>query len=233
MSSPRPSAPRGALTSWLGEEVYAITDSHLMEPFFVSVPTESDLWMFISSRGGVTAGRADADQSLFPYMTEDRIHDGRHVTGPYTLLRALDGPEAGRVHRAFAFDEEAPKRTHLYKGVTGNSLGFEEELPDLGLTVSYRWQGCEALGWTRRVVVTNTGGQQITLSILDGLRDLQPYGVSAHISQTSRCLVDAYKRSEIESSSGLGIYALTSRIVDRAEASEMLSSQSMFQPLVI
>jgi len=200
--------------------VYAITDSHLMEPFFVSVPSESDLWMFLSSRGGLTAGRGDADQTLFPYMTEDRVHDGHHVTGPYTLLRVKEGPEAGRIHRAFAFDEEAPRRTHLYKGVTGNSLGFEEEVPELGLTISYRWQACDAFGWTRRVIVTNAGQQPLTLSVLDGLRDLQPYGVSAHLSQTSSCLVDAYKRSEIER--GLGIYALTSRIVDRAEASEML-----------
>jgi hypothetical protein len=224
MSSLRPSAPRGALTSWHGEEVYAITDSHLMEPFFVSVPSESDLWMFLSSRGGLTAGRADADQALFSYMTEDRVHDGHHVTGPYTLLRVQDGPEAGRVHRAFAFDEGAPRRTHLYKSVTGNSLGFEEEIEELGLTLSYRWQGCDAFGWTRRVVVTNAGAQAITLSVLDGLRDLQPYGISAHISQTSSCLADAYKRSEIERESGLGIYALTSRIIDRAEASEMLRS---------
>ena len=202
--------------------MYAITDSHRMEPFFVSVPSESDLWMFISSRGGLTAGRVDADRALFPYMAEDRIHDGRHVTGPYTLLRVLDGPAAGRVHRPFAFDEEVPQRTHLYKGVTGNSLGFEEEVPDLGLTISYRWQGCDAFGWTRRVVVTNTGVRPIALGVLDGLRNLQPYGVPARLSQTSSCLVDAYRRSEIERVSGVGIYALTARIIDRAEASEML-----------
>ena len=202
--------------------MYAITDSHRMEPFFVSVPSESDLWMFISSRGGLTAGRVDADRTLFPYMAEDRIHDGRHVTGPYTLLRVLDGPKAGQVHRPFAFEEEAPRRTHLYKGVSGNSLGFEEENPDLGLTISYRWQACDALGWTRRVVLTNTGARPIALGILDGLRNLQPYGVPASLSRTSSCLVDAYKRSEIEGGSGLGIFALTSRIIDRAEASEML-----------
>ena len=222
MTSSRPTAPSGALTTWRGEDVYAITDSQLMEPFFVSVPSESDLWMFLSSRGGLTAGRVDADQALFAYMTEDRVHDSRHVTGPLTLLRVLDGPEEGRVHRAFAFDEEAPLRTHLYKGVTGNSLGFEEEVPELGLTVSYRWQGCESLGWTRRVVVTNAGERALKLSVLDGLRDLQPFGVSAGLSQSSSCLVDAYKRAELMAESGLGVYALTSRIVDRAEASEML-----------
>ncbi|MCH2104532.1 MAG: hypothetical protein MK297_11040 [Planctomycetes bacterium] len=222
MSLSRPKAPRGALTSWLGEEVYAIKDSQLMEPFFVSVPSESDLWMFLSSRGGLTAGRVDADQALFPYMTEDRLHDGRHVTGPVTFLRISDGLHKGRVHRAFSFDEESPLRTHLYKGVTGNSLGFEEEVPDLGLTISYRWQACDELGWTRRVVVTNTGERELRFSVLDGLSDLQPYGVPVGLSQTSSCLVDAYKRAELMPESGLGIYALTARIVDRAEASEML-----------
>lgn len=216
------SAPKGACTSWLGEEVYAISDAHRMEPFFVSVPSESDLWMFVSSRGGLTAGRVDADRALFPYLAVDRIHDGHHVSGPLTLLRPHGGPAAGRVVRAFAFDDEAPRRVHLYKGITGNSLGFEEEHPELGLTVSYRWQPCDAFGWTRRVVVTNTGGAPITLDVLDGLRDLQPYGVAARLSQTSSCLIDAYKRSEIEQASGLGLFALTSRIIDRAEASEIL-----------
>ena len=222
MSQQTSTAPRGACASWLGEEVYAITDSQLLAPFFINVPSEADLWMFVSSRGGLTAGRVDADGALFPYMAEDRIHDARHVTGPYTLLRVLDGPHAGRCHRPFAFDEERPRRVHLYKGVTGNSLGFEEEVPELGLTFSYRWQACDALGWTRRAVLSNTGERPVAIAVLDGLRNLQPYGVPARLSQTSSCLVDAYKRSEIERASGLGIYALTSAIVDRAEASEVL-----------
>ena len=37
-------------------------------------------------------------------------------------------------------------------------------------------------------------------------------------------LVDAYKRSELEQSSGLGIYALSAIIVDKAEPSEALKA---------
>ena len=217
-----PSSALGSCISWWGDEVYAIHDSHRMEPFFVSVPSETDLWMFVSSRGGLTAGRVDADRALFPYVAEDRVHDARHVSGPLTLLRVLDGPHAGQLYRPFAFEDGSAHRTHLYKGVSGNSLGFEEENAELGLTVSYRWQPCDTWGWTRRVVVTNTSSRPLALSVLDGLRNLQPYGVSSRLSQSSSVLIDAYKHSEIEPESGLGIYALTARIVDRAEASEML-----------
>ena len=40
-----------------------------IDPFLMTVVSNSDLWMFVSSGGGLTAGRVDAEGSLFPYET--------------------------------------------------------------------------------------------------------------------------------------------------------------------
>lgn len=36
-----------------------------MEPFFMNVVSGTDLWTFMSSNGGITAGRRSADWALF------------------------------------------------------------------------------------------------------------------------------------------------------------------------
>ena len=61
----------------LGEWFYKIQNYDAMEPFFMSLVSSSDHWLFISSTGGLTAGRGGPDQSLFPYYTEDNQHEQR------------------------------------------------------------------------------------------------------------------------------------------------------------
>ena len=43
--------------------------------------SDSDHWMFISSNGGISAGRKDADHATFPYYTDDKITDSAEFTG--------------------------------------------------------------------------------------------------------------------------------------------------------
>lgn len=56
-----------------GQEMYRLADSDLLPPFLMSLVSDSDHWMFISSYGGLTAGRMDEDHALFPYETDDRL----------------------------------------------------------------------------------------------------------------------------------------------------------------
>ena len=53
---------------------FKITNVDAMEPFFMNVVSGTDLWTFMSSNGGITAGRRSADWALFPYETDDREH---------------------------------------------------------------------------------------------------------------------------------------------------------------
>ena len=49
-----------------------------------------------------------------------------------------------------------------------------------------------------------------------------PYGVNSDLQNSTSNLVDAYKRNELIENSGLGIFALSAIIVDKAEPSEAL-----------
>ena len=61
-----------------GQVFYRISEYEEMSPFLMSIPSETDLWMFLASGGGLAAGRVDANGSLFPYETVDRLHNGHH-----------------------------------------------------------------------------------------------------------------------------------------------------------
>ena len=77
------------------ERYYRIINSHLMPDFFMSLVGASDHWMFVSSRGALTAGRCDPDSALFPYAADDQISIAQSCTGPTTLIRnVLDGNDS-------------------------------------------------------------------------------------------------------------------------------------------
>lgn len=63
----------GAFVDLHGERFYRIGNVDRMPTFFMTLVGASDLWMFVASNGGLTAGRVDAESSLFPYATHDKI----------------------------------------------------------------------------------------------------------------------------------------------------------------
>jgi len=63
----------GRLLRIEGRDYYRIDDVSEMDPFLMTLVSSSDLWMFVSSTGSLTAGRIDADRALFPYQTDDRL----------------------------------------------------------------------------------------------------------------------------------------------------------------
>lgn len=207
------------------EFYYKIRNSDAMRPFFMSIVSDSNHWMFISSNGGLTAGRKNSDNALFPYYTDDKITESAGTTGSKTIIIAHSTEED-------ALWEPFSKRTkakfqitrNLYKNRYGNKIIFEEVNHDLGLTFSYQWSSSDKYGFVRKATLENHYKHAIDISLLDGLQNIMPYGVSADLQNQSSNLVDAYKRSELEQSSGLGIFALSAIIVDKAEPSEALKA---------
>ena len=65
----------GSFVKLKSGEYYRIENSDQMSPFLMSIVSDSDHWMFISSNGALTAGRKDPNNALFPYVTDDKIHD--------------------------------------------------------------------------------------------------------------------------------------------------------------
>ena len=72
---------KGSLGSLEGETYYKITNNDSMRPFFMSLVSNSNHWMFVASNGGLTAGRKDSNNALFPYYTDDKITESFEITG--------------------------------------------------------------------------------------------------------------------------------------------------------
>jgi hypothetical protein len=68
------------------ESFFKIANVNHMNPFFMTIVSDVDHWMFISSTGGLTCGRKNADSALFPYYTDDKIHDSFETTGSNTTI---------------------------------------------------------------------------------------------------------------------------------------------------
>jgi hypothetical protein len=111
---------------------------------------------------------------------------------------------------------------NLYKNVIGNRILFEEIHHGLELAFRYRWTGSDELGLVRTATLQNQGDGAVSIEVLDGLRNVMPYGVSLALQQRASCLADAYKRCDCDPETRAGIFSLTSAIVDLPEAAEVL-----------
>ena len=80
------SAVKGSYVEVEGERFYRIENYNNMPPFFMSIVSDSDHWMFISSNGALSAGRKNPDNALFPYYTDDKITDSPELTGSKTII---------------------------------------------------------------------------------------------------------------------------------------------------
>lgn len=210
----------------LGEEYfYQLTDSDKMRPFFMSIVSAGNHWMFIASNGGLTAGRKDAEYALFPYYTDDKITESAEITGSKTIFRVEKNGKT-TTWEPFSYRYEGRFKTsrNLYKSVYGNKIIFEEINHDLALSYHYEWSSGNQYGFVRTSVLKNLRDAPVTLSVLDGLQNIVPFGIGSELQNRSSNLVDAYKRSELHRASGLGIFALSAIIVDKAEPSEALKA---------
>ncbi|MEL6534960.1 MAG: hypothetical protein AAFQ98_06080, partial [Bacteroidota bacterium] len=208
----------------LGNEAYYRISNHdQMPPFFMSIVSDSNHWMFISSNGGLTAGRKNSDFALFPYYTDDKLTELADTTGSKSIFWVT---KAGTDHlwEPFSIRGEGRYRCqrNLYKISLGNKLLFEEINHDLGLAFQYEWSSSNQFGFVRTSRLTNHAEDTVTVKVLDGIQNLVPHGVNADLQTRVSNLVDAYKRSELDTSCGMGLYGLSAIIVDRAEPSEAL-----------
>lgn len=219
----------GEFVTMADERYYAIRDVDKMAPFFISLVSDSDHWMFISSNGGLTAGRVSPETALFPYITVDRIYESTPHTGSRTLLRVEQG---GQRVSWEPFNKEQDGRfaitRNLYKNILGNKVLFEEVNHDLQLIFRYNWVTSDQYGFARRCELQNLGKQSRSIELLDGLQNILPAGTPRFTQTNSSYLVDAYKWNELDEASGLALFTLFSGITDRAEPCESLKATTVF-----
>ncbi|MDP1822778.1 MAG: hypothetical protein Q8L48_06040 [Archangium sp.] len=211
-----------------GEVCQAIRDVDRLPPFLMSVVSHSDHWLFVSSRGGLTAGRRSPAGALFPYVTDDKLHTCHAHTGPQTTLRVLT-PNGPRVWEPFRHEHDDPQiHRHLYKSALATQVIFEEVHDGLGLRFRARWSSSEKFGFVRTVSLENLGPAPCSLELADGLVDLMPAGVAQGLQQSASCLVNAYTRADVDPRTRLGLIALQAAIVDQPVAAEALRATTVF-----
>ena len=216
---------KGELINIDNEVYYKISNCDVMRPFFMSIVSDANHWMFISSNGGLSAGRKNSESSLFPYYTDDKITESADITGSKTILQIHS---QGKTHlwEPFSDKYEGIYSVHrnLYKNIYGNKVIFEEVNNDLGLTYRYQWNSSNIFGFVKKSTLENNTDAAIQITVLDGIQNILPYGVPSDLQNSKSNLVDAYKKNELEVDAGIGIYALSAIIVDKAEPSEALKA---------
>jgi len=220
---------RGEFIDIFGERYYAIRNVDKMPPFFISVVSNVDHWLFISSTGGLTAGRVSPATTLFPYITVDKVHESTTHTGSKTLLR-IESDGRQRDWEPFNREHDGFYSTsrNLYKNLLGNKLCFEEVNHDLELVFRYTWLTSDRFGFVRRCELRNLGEQSATVELVDGLQNILPAGTPGFTQTNTSNLVDAYKWTELDEDSGLACFTLYSAITDRAEPSESLKANTAY-----
>ncbi|AOM82220.1 hypothetical protein BBEV_0849 [Salisediminibacterium beveridgei] len=212
-----------------GETYFKIEHYNTMNPFFMTVVSDADLWMFISSTGGVTCGRKNAESSLFPYYTDDKIHDSAETTGSHTMF-IVKKADKDYLWKPFTRHNSNVYQItrNLYKNVTGNKIMFEEINHDLDVSFTYTWKNSDQFGFVKESNLVNLSDKDVDIRVLDGIRNVLPYGINTVLQDTRSTLGDGYKRTELIREAGLGIFTLSSILTDKAEPSESLKATTVW-----
>ena len=212
-----------------GQRFYEIANYDQMQPFFISLASDTDLWMYLASTGGLTCGRRSPGEALFPYYTDDKITENYETTGPRTIINDWK-PFSNRQQPVYDISRKIAKST------VGNQIVFCEENHTLGLRFSYLWAPAGKHGWVRRATLENLTNKPIDIDLTDSLLNVLPAGVERRTQNEFSTLVDGYKKTElieIESQeskvkSGLGLFRMEAILVDRAEPSESLTCNTVY-----
>ncbi|CAH6823101.1 conserved hypothetical protein [Vibrio chagasii] len=212
-----------------GERYYQISNVDQMTPFFISVVSSSDHWLFISSTGSLSAGRIRPENALFPYKSVDHIHENAENTGSKSIFRMEHGDkvvlwEPFNTYHDGIFDVER----NLYKNTIGDKIVFEEINHTLQLQFQYSWNTSEKYGFIRRSKLTNLASLERKVEALDGLQNILPSGAPLSALQTRSALVDAYKWNEQVDGSSLALFSMYAKLSDRADPAESLLATTVF-----
>lgn len=220
---------RGEFVNIQGEKFYKISNCDQMADFFMTIVSDADHWMFISSNGSLSAGRKDRNNALFPYYTDDKITDYCGITGSKTIVFVEKND------KAFLWEPFSKELSHayniernLYKSQYGDKIIFEEYNVELGVSFEYGWSTSDDFGFIKKSVIRNLSSDKVNVKILDGITNILPQGVDHNFQNEYSNLLDGYKKNELLEATGLGLFMLSSIPVDRAEPSESLNATTVW-----
>ncbi|WP_283131975.1 hypothetical protein [Enterovibrio norvegicus] len=219
----------GQFVDFQGDRFYRIENVDHMQPFFMSIVSANDHWLFVSSTGSLSAGRSKPENALFPYRSVDMIHESADNTGPKTFIR-VDHQGTRVTWEPFNVQQDGrfELNRHLYKNITGDKLVFEEVNHTLGLSFQYSWETGNTFGFVRRCEIANLRGEQRNVEVLDGLQNILPCDAPMAALQTRSALVDAYKWNERVGETALALFTMYAKLSDRADPAESLQANTVF-----
>jgi hypothetical protein len=203
-----------------------------LAPFLMSLVSDGDHWLYVTSTGALTAGRGNPDRALFPYYTQDKLEDMRGKSGGRLVVRMAgegDGDPVIWEPYCPAIRAESGVRRAVSKNELGNHIILEEEQRVHGLKVLTSWRPGRRFGFIRRQELVNMGTDAVELEVLDGFLNLLPHGLEQRFQNEFSILGDAYKQAELEADSGMGIYHLSSLPTDLAVPMESLRATVAWQ----
>lgn len=222
-------AVKGDFIQINNETFYMISNYDKMPPFLISIVSASDHWMYISSKGGLTAGRKNADNSLFAYSNDDILHDIHEITGSKTIIRVAD---KGKLYLWEPFSDNFygiySVSRNLYKNISSTEIIFEEINRDLELRFQYSWTCSEKYGFVKTSKILNEAKSKKKIEILDGIQNISPSGVLQKLQSGFSTLVDGYKKCELIAEYGLGVFSLSSIPSDSAQPAESLLATTVW-----
>ena len=211
------------------ETFYKISNYDKMPPFLISIVSATDHWLYISSKGGITAGRKNSDNALFAYTNDDVLHDVNEITGSKTIIRIAD---KGKLFLWAPFSDYYSGiysiTRNLYKNNSSTEIIFEEINQDLKLKFQYSWTCSEKFGFVKTSQIFDESNSKREVEILDGIQNILPSGVSHKLQNEFSTLIDGYKKSELISKYGVGVFSLSSIPSDRAQPAESLKATTVW-----
>ncbi|MBY6198248.1 hypothetical protein [Vibrio hangzhouensis] len=213
-----------------GERYYKISNVDQMAPFFISVVSASNHWLFISSTGSLSAGRIRPENALFPYRSVDHIHENAQNTGSKAIIKVNKGD--GKVALWEPYNEFHDGlydvQRNIYKNAIGDKIVFEELNNTLEVGYRYSWSSGDRFGFVRETELVNLSDKSVSLEVMDGIQNLLPSGAPLQALQTRSALVDAYKWNERVGELPMATYSMYAKLSDRAEPAESLRTTVVF-----
>ena len=228
---------KGFFTELEGKPVYKIENYDAMENFFMTITSSSDIWNFCWSQGGITAGRIDSNHAVFPYYTADKVYDARSYSGNYAAV-AVKTSEGIKIWEPFGYFNASPSvkkllegksQFNIYKNYNGTEVFFEEINKELKLLFRISWTSSEHFGLVKSTTIQNLADAPVEIAILDGAQNIMPACTTSNLQNSNSCLLDAYKKTDLDEGGNVALFALSSMLSDKAEPSEgLLANVSWF-----
>lgn len=182
------------------------------------------LWCFYTNRGqGINSfGVHDKDHAIMEFNPANTAYENTSVKGFRTFLKIN-----GNMWEPFSGYEGKGTRTFY---IRENCFWIEDENKDLGvqIQVKYFLMPQESYGaLVRRVTVTNTSGNDISLEMLDGMPKIIPYGLlNSNYKAMSNLFRSWTSLHNIEN--GIPVYNMATAGEDSAEADTTVSEEGIF-----